>query len=81
MLGSPCSSYGAFIREKRLELGLTEEEFAEKLNFTKPYIERIERGEVYPSETLVAMLSSELGIPFKELNHVIWCDPPNLVCS
>ncbi|MTH51882.1 helix-turn-helix domain-containing protein [Bacillus mangrovi] len=81
MITAPCSNYGAFIKEGRINKGWTEEQFAERLMTTRSYIGKIERGEVHPSETLILRISKELNISHQELQLAIWCDPPHSVCS
>ena len=49
---------GKRIKERREELGLTQEEFAEKLDLTTNYISTIERGASFPRcEKLILLLN------------------------
>ena len=48
---------GKRIKERREELGLTQEEFAEKVGFATHYLSTIERGAAFPRyEKLIALL-------------------------
>lgn len=50
---------GVRIRECRLKLGLTQEQFAEKTGLTVNYIARVERGESFPRlDNLIAIINS-----------------------
>jgi transcriptional regulator with XRE-family HTH domain len=56
------------IREKRLELGLTQQELADKAGVTKNYITMVERGSRTEVNVFVrAILADTLGIPVTEL--------------
>lgn len=50
---------GKRIKERRMELGMTQEQFAEKLGVATNYISTIERGASFPRyEKLVMMLNA-----------------------
>lgn len=55
------------IRTRRLDMGLSQEELAEKINKSTSFIGQIERGECFPKfETLQALVAC-LGIDANEL--------------
>lgn len=61
---------GARVREYRLKLGLTQEQFAERTGLTVNYIARIERGESFPRlDSLIAIINA-LGVTA----DAIFCD-------
>lgn len=50
---------GARMREYRLKLGLTQEQFAERTGLTVNYIARVERGESFPRlDSLITIINS-----------------------
>ena len=52
---------GLFIKNKRLEKALTQEELAERLNVSKNTVSRWERGINIPDYGIIEKLSTELG--------------------
>lgn len=50
------------IREKRKAKGLTQEELAEKVGVSAGYIGQVERGELTPSLSVIAMLVDILAL-------------------
>jgi len=66
---------GKRFKEARERLGLTQEEFAEKADFTKNYISRIERGVSFPRYDKLIKLLNALEISA----DAIFCDV--LLCS
>ena len=61
----------AKIRNRRHELGMTQEQLAEKANFHVNYIGGIERSTRNPSLTSIVVLAKALGLSPKDLmpNH------------
>ena len=55
-------SFGAYIRKKRLEAGLTQKEMAERLFVTESSVSKWERNLSYPDVSLVTSICRELGI-------------------
>ena len=51
---------GLFIRDRRLELGLTQQQLAEKLNITDKAVSKWERAVSYPDITRSEEHTSEL---------------------
>jgi len=59
--------FGAFIQERRKELGMTQNDLAEKLNVTPKAVSRWERGVGFPDIHLLEPLASALGLTLIEL--------------
>lgn len=63
-------AFGKWVYEKRLELGMTLDDLAEKVGICKTYLSRLERGErINPSFVTVYTLSKALGR--KTLDNII----------
>jgi len=60
-------TFGAFICQRRKELGMTQKEFAQKLYVTDSAVSKWERGLAYPDITLLQDICAVLGINEKEL--------------
>lgn len=60
-------NFGKQVKNFRLEAGLSQEEFAEKLNIHRTYISFIERGERNPSLLMVFKISRALKIKLPAL--------------
>lgn len=60
-------SFGAFICQRRKELGMTQKEFAQKLFVTDSAVSKWERGLAYPDITLLQSICQVLDISEKEL--------------
>jgi len=60
-------SIGEFIKEQRIQKGLTQEELAEKINITVRTIQRIEKGEVNPRLFTLQVISDVLEIDYEKL--------------
>ena len=58
---------GAFIASKRRESGLTQGQFAEKLNVTHQAVSKWERGEAMPEISKIGELSKTLGVSADEI--------------
>ncbi len=58
---------GAYIRQRRQELGLTQKEFAERLFVTESAVSKWERGLSYPDITLVREICAVLEVSEHEL--------------
>jgi transcriptional regulator with XRE-family HTH domain len=61
---------GNYIKEKRLQKGMTQEELAGKCDITVRTIQRIENGEVDPRSYTLQVIASALEIDFQELVSV-----------
>ena len=59
--------FGAFIQQRRKELGLTQNDLAEKLNVTSKAVSRWERGVGFPDIRLLEPLADALGLTLIEL--------------
>ncbi|USK31784.1 helix-turn-helix domain-containing protein [Bacillus sp. F19] len=80
MLQKPCEEFGEFINHTRERSYISEEKFALLLKTSVSFIRRLERGEVHPTDSLIAEISNVLSIPFDDLKLKIWCNPPSFPC-
>ena len=55
-------TFGQKIKYRREELGYTQEEFAQKVHTTQPYISRLERGHFNPSMRMIVQIATVLNI-------------------
>lgn len=60
-------TFGAFVREKRMEKGLTQRELAEQLFISESAVSKWEMGKSYPDITLVSDICRVLDVSEKEL--------------
>jgi transcriptional regulator with XRE-family HTH domain len=58
---------GRLVKQKRTELGISQEELGFKANLDRTYISGIERGVRNPSLTALVTLAGGLGITVSEL--------------
>ena len=58
---------GMFIKKKRMEKGLTQEQLADKLNVSPKTVSRWERGLNIPDVSILKKLSEELGVSTNSL--------------
>ena len=58
---------GVFIRDRRLEMGLTQQRLADALGVTDKAVSKWERGVSYPDITLLRALADALGVNVSEL--------------
>lgn len=61
--------FGAFVQERRKELGLSQAELAEKLHVTAKAVSRWERGVGFPDIHLLEPLAQALDLSIAELMH------------
>ena len=66
-LPSMTSIFGKEVRRRRVALGLTLEELAERSRLTPNYIGTVENGRRDPSLSTVLSLANGLGVPAGEL--------------
>jgi transcriptional regulator with XRE-family HTH domain len=59
---SPALAFGAAVREKRHELGLSQEELASAAQVERSHMGKIERGEHMPNFVLILRLAKALSI-------------------
>ena len=59
--------FGEFVRDKRLELGLSQVEFGERCGFYQTYLSRIERGQANPTLNAMEVIANGLGISIFEM--------------
>lgn len=60
---------GKKIQKLRKQKGLSQEELAEKLGFSRVYMGYIEQGRETPSLKLLMKLANKLGVKVEELFH------------
>ncbi len=58
----PALAFGAAVRERRLEVGLSQEELAAGAAVERSHMGKIERGEHMPNFVLILRLASALGV-------------------
>ncbi len=63
--------FGTVVREQRLRLGISQEEFAEKAGIHRTYASSVERGAVQVSIVIAARLAAALDIPLSRLWRLI----------
>ena len=55
------------IKKRRMELGYSQTEFADKLNITNDWLSRLENGKAYPSRKLALKIAKELNVDFIDI--------------
>lgn len=55
-------TFGQKIKICRKELGYTQEELAERVHTTQPYVSRLENGNFNPSMQMIVKISTALNI-------------------
>ncbi len=60
-------SFGRVIRERRRQLGLTQEKVARRSKISTPYVGLLESGKRHPSDKIVTRLAGVLGLDRREL--------------
>lgn len=53
---------GPLIKKKRIQLGMTQEELADRLNISVSFAGQMERGDSMPSVEMLQLVITELGI-------------------
>ena len=61
------SKFGEIVREKRLDLGLSQEDFAEIAGVHRTYVGMIERGEKNITLRNIEKFANALGVPVNKL--------------
>lgn len=59
---APALAFGAAVRERRLEVGLSQEELAAGAAVERSHMGKIERGEHMPNFVLILRLAKALGV-------------------
>jgi transcriptional regulator with XRE-family HTH domain len=59
--------FGDTVRKRRQEMGLSQEDFADKAGIHRTYVSSIELGKVQVSIRIAAQLAEALEIPLSEL--------------
>jgi transcriptional regulator with XRE-family HTH domain len=63
--------FGSRIRELRKAMGISQEEFADRCDFARSYMSRIERGGANPSLDAIETLAKALNTEIKALFETI----------
>jgi transcriptional regulator with XRE-family HTH domain len=63
--------FGAAVRAKRQEIGISQEKLAELADLDRTYVGGIERGERNPSLVNIGKIADALGVPVASLFPVI----------
>jgi len=61
-LAHSCYEFGQRVRERRIEVGMTQKELGEKLNTSQSAIARLEAGGTQPRLQTILALSRALGV-------------------
>ena len=61
------SSFGQMVRDRRRQLQLTQEELAQRIRTSTPYIGHIESGKRHPSDEILTRIADVLGFDRGEL--------------
>ena len=59
--------FGEVVRKRRLALGVSQEDFADKVGVHRTYMSSIELGKVQVSIGIAAQIASALGTPLSKL--------------
>lgn len=60
-----ATNYAALLREKRIEMHLTQEQLAERVGKQRSYIARLERGKVDMQLSTLVAICTALGLKFQ----------------
>jgi transcriptional regulator with XRE-family HTH domain len=64
-------SFGGWLKQRRNELGLTQEELAERIGCSRIALQKMENGERRPSGQIAHLLAEHLRIPADEIEQFI----------
>jgi transcriptional regulator with XRE-family HTH domain len=67
MAGARTGSFGWVIRERRRKLDLTQEEVAQRIQTSVPYVGHLEAGKRHPSRKVIVKLAGALGLDVRHL--------------
>lgn len=62
---------GQILHTARKEAGLTQDELAQKINLTKSYISKLERGHIVPSAGLFFSIINALGMKIEIVKSIL----------
>jgi transcriptional regulator with XRE-family HTH domain len=63
--------FGQWLRQRRKELGLTQEELGERISYSGETIRKIEAGRRRPSKRLARLLAKALGARQSEVGELL----------
>jgi len=64
-------TFGQVIRERRRQLGLSQQKVAREINGSIPYVGLLESGKRHPSDKMVARIANALGLDGRELYFLV----------
>jgi transcriptional regulator with XRE-family HTH domain len=64
-------SFGQLIRERRRQLGLTQQKVARRVGASTPYVGHLESGKRHPSDKFVLRIATVLGFDGRELYFLV----------
>ena len=67
MADAKTGSFGQVIRERRRQLDLTQEEVAQRIKTSVPYVGHLEAAKRHPSDLVVVRLADALGLDARDL--------------
>ena len=67
MKNQECVDFGAAVRRLRIRLGVSQEEFAGRVEIHRTYIGGIERGERNPTLTMIKRIAAALNVSAAQL--------------
>ncbi|HEV7242361.1 MAG TPA: helix-turn-helix transcriptional regulator [Thermoanaerobaculia bacterium] len=62
MKNNQCVAFGTAVRRLRTRLGISQEEFADRVEIHRTYIGGIERGERNPTLTMITRIAVALNV-------------------
>jgi transcriptional regulator with XRE-family HTH domain len=66
-----CERFGYAVRSRRDELGLTQEELADRARIHRTYLSDVERGTRNVSLVNIELLAAALGLPIADLFRLV----------
>ena len=81
MAGAKTGSFGRIIRERRRQLDLTQEEVAQRIKASVPYIGYLEAEKRHPSGQVVLKLADALGLDARDLFLLANPKVSSLICE
>ena len=67
MVAAKTGSFGRLIRERRQQLDLTQQNVAQRIKTSIPYVAHLESGKRHPSEQVVVRLANALSLDARDL--------------
>lgn len=61
------ATFGKVIRARRAKIGLTQQQVADRIGASAPYVGHLEAGKRHPSDETVTQLAAALGVERREM--------------